>query len=64
MRFCVMFAGEYERIEISSQAYAHIQANRPVQVYQYVKTTANKDTDNADPAMMVNLNIFLPILTL
>lgn len=53
----VYITGSFVKIEVGSTQYAHIKSSRPVQVFQYVKTTGNKDTDNADPAMMVKLEI-------
>lgn len=49
----ILTVGSYREVAVGSTQYSHIVAKRPIQVFQIVKTTGNKDTDNADPALMV-----------
>lgn len=44
---------------MGSNQFAHIEASAPVQVYQFAKTTANRNTDEADPAMMVSSRLLV-----
>ncbi|XP_067948374.1 uncharacterized protein [Watersipora subatra] len=46
-------AGDYVRVDIGSNEYGFFDGSRPIQVFQYVKTTNERDIDVADPAMML-----------
>ena len=45
--------GGFVQFDIGTFEYSHITATKPVQVFQYVKTSENANEDPADPAMMV-----------
>ena len=45
--------GGFVQFDIGTFEYSHIKATKPVQVFQYVKTSENRNEDPADPAMMV-----------
>ncbi|XP_067949903.1 uncharacterized protein [Watersipora subatra] len=47
------YAGSTVKLDGGSDEYMHLIADHPVQVFQYVKTTANKVEELADPAMLM-----------